>query len=94
MLITSVATLVIALAAYVAYKVRDARNPSRQRLGAANDTDGPIFLRPVSNVMLQELKQALAAERSAQLRAKAVSIEQMKLRRANMQPAADQSNHP
>jgi hypothetical protein len=56
--ITSVVTLIVALAAYVAYKIRDARKPSRSKRAAEHTEQVPIFLKPsVTEAMLSDLTE-------------------------------------
>jgi hypothetical protein len=76
-LITSVVTLVVAIAAYVAYKIRDVRKPSRKRRDARSVLDRPIFLRPVSSASVKDLKHSLAKERMAHLQSQNKSADLM-----------------
>lgn len=93
-LITSVVTLVVALAAYVAYKIRDIRKPSKKKRSVQNILDEPMFLKPVSDATLQNLKQSLAKNKSARAHESGASVEQMKRQRKNPHSPANQNNHP
>ena len=93
-LVTSVVTLVVALAAYVAYKIRDVRKPAKKKRSVQNILDEPIFLKPLPNAMLQDLKQTLARSKSAQSHTVGATIEQMRRQRKNMPSPANQHNHP
>lgn len=54
-LITSAVTLVVALAAYIAYKVRDLRKPTFFKAQSQNDsTAQTVFLKPASLDRLRE----------------------------------------
>lgn len=53
-LITSAVTLVVALAAYIAYKVRDLRKPTFKAQPQNDSTAHKVFLKPASLDRLRE----------------------------------------
>lgn len=82
-LITSLVTLLVAIAAYIAYKIREVRKPSRARGTGAGSAE-PIFLRSqVTEATLRDLKLALSGENRGLPGAAGVPGDRKSLRRAN-----------
>lgn len=92
-LITSVVTLVVALAAYTAYKIREVRKPLKKR-ETRNVLDEPIFLKPVTGAMLHELKQSLERDRAAQHLANTSHAEQVRPARTGRYSSATLNKRP
>lgn len=92
-LITSLVTLLIAIAAYIAYKIREVRKPSKARGAEAGSTE-PIFLRShVTGAMLRDLKAALSGENPGHPGAAGLASERKSLRDRNAQARRDSPDH-
>lgn len=90
-LITSVVTLVVAFAAYLAYKIRNKRSPSKKKRDAQNAyKEGPIFIQPVSLAAVRELRQAQAMDKSVHPHREKAANEELATR--HTRPTAAPSN--